>query len=151
MTPDLRLTEFKAEHATMMTFSRPEMLAVLGVGDLEAYGLRLASWGPGYSLFAPDGVIIGSAGIGICWPGVGEGWALMSDAADRFMFSIHAIVRRIMLRLVQDLGLFRLQIAVPKDSMRAIAWAHRLGFGWEGEMLKYGPDGSTYHRFARIS
>ena len=151
MTRNLQLIEFRAEHIALMRFTRPEMSAIPFVDDLEAYGARLASSGPAYSMFTPDGEIIGAAGIGIMWPGVGEGWFMASDAADRFFFSIHAVLRRVMVRLVEDLRLHRLQIAVPSDSERAIAWAHRLGFGWEGRMVKYGPDGSTYERFARVA
>jgi hypothetical protein len=151
MTRNLELVEFQAGHLALMRFTRPEMSAIPYVQDLDAYGHRLAASGPAYSLFVPDGEIIAAAGIGIMWPGVGEGWFMASEAADRYFFSVHAVIRRVMVRLVEDLRLHRLQIAVPADSERAVAWAYRLGFGYEGHMLKYGPDGSTYYQFARVA
>ncbi len=152
MTPDLSLANFDPSHLARMSFTRPEMASIPAVsfGGIEEYGQRLAAWGPAYTLLAPSGELIGSAGIGLMWPGVGEGWVIMSDLADRYMFSVHAIVKRIMGRLIRDLKLHRLQITIPCGSERARAWAHRLGFAWEGDMRGYGPDRTTYQRFARV-
>lgn len=152
MTPNLILETFSPSHLARMSYTRPEMSSIPAVafGEIEEYGRRLAAWGPAYTLLAPTGDLISSAGIGLLWPGVGEGWVIMSDLADHYMFSVHAVVKRIMIHLLRELHLHRLQITVPSGSDRARSWAHRLGFAWEGDMRGYGPDRATYQRFAMV-
>jgi hypothetical protein len=149
MTPDLILTDFDPAHVRLMELDRPEMSGMVSLEDVVAYASRLAAAGPAFSLFDKRGLIVASAGVGVYWRGVGEGWLILSSLAEHFMFSVHALIKRGMAKVVKDLELKRLQIVVPVGSDRAVNWAHRLGFCWEGKMEKYGPDGADYHRFAR--
>jgi RimJ/RimL family protein N-acetyltransferase len=45
----------------------------------------------------------------------------------------------------------RVQASVHAEDAKAIRFAHWLKFEDEGLMRKYGPDGSDYHRMARVS
>ena len=150
MTPDLVLTQFDPAHVRLMELDRPEMLGMVSLEDSVAYAARLAEAGPAFSLFDKRGLIVASAGVGVYWQGVGEGWLILSSLAEKFMFSVHSLIKRRMVDVIRDLDLKRLQIVVPVGSDRAYSWACRLGFCWEGTMEKYGPDGNDYHRFARI-
>lgn len=150
MTPKLVLVPFDPAHVRLMEFGRPEMSGMVSLQTRADYAVRLAQAGPAYTLYDKRGIIIGAAGIGTYWSGVGEAWALLSSLADRYMFSIHKIVKTSIPRLAVEMNLHRLQTVVPAKSDRALGWAERLGFKSEGIMRQYGPDKGDYYRFARI-
>lgn len=147
----LRLIPFEPYHLSLINCTRPEMKTVPGMIDLDDYGNKLKASGPAFSLFTINDEIIGSGGFGLYWPGVAEGWLMLSDSADRFFFSIHKLVSHSIPTFMNSMKLRRLQIMIPSDSKRAFNWATRLGFISEGLMTKYGPDGSDYYRMARFT
>ena len=50
-----------------------------------------------------------------------------------------------------DASLKRIQASVHTNDQQAIRYVEWLGFENEGLMKKYGPDGSDYYRFARVT
>lgn len=83
-------------------------------------------------------------------PGVLVAWSLLSDKIKECPIGFH----RAMLYLIDfylEAGYRRIQITVRQDYEMGWRWAKTLGFKCEGIMRKYGPDGSDYLMFARVS
>lgn len=104
----------------------------------------------GYTLV--DGEkIVATAGIHIMWPGVGEGWLIMSKHAVEYGRSVARYAYRGFDSIMADNGLHRVQASVSSLDPEAVRFARWMGFENEGIMEKFGPDGSDYYRMARIS
>lgn len=98
-----------------------------------------------------DGVPVFCGGIVVLWPGVGEGWLYVSEQVAGHRLSFHRAVREWIGRLCADWKLHRLQVAIPDWNGMSCRWIKRLGFAEEGPMRGYGPDGSTFIRYAMYS
>jgi len=96
-----------------------------------------------------NGDIIGCAGLFRLWPGVAEVWAVTTPLVEKYPVSFHKAIYRGLERLQNDMGLWRIQTAIHKDHWVSQEWVKRMGFEFEGDMPGYGPDKSTYRRFAR--
>lgn len=114
------------------------------------YRERLECAGNGFSLFSGSGQLIGCGGIGIYWTGVGEAWFVLTQQVDQYRFSFHRTVVRTMQEIIYTQNLHRIQGTIRCGDARAVRWAERLGFRFEGTMWGYGPDGSNYWRFALL-
>lgn len=145
------IREFRAEDLAGFVPGRPEMEVVKHITQgAQAYGAYLASQGPAWSGFDSEGTFLGAGGIGYYWPGVAEGWLLLSKGTDNYPFSLHRIVRLMVEKAFAVNGLKRLQVSVPVDMQRSRKWIARLGFVREGLMRRYGPDGHDYVLYAMV-
>tara|TARA_R100001163_G_scaffold1414_4_gene2270 strand:+ start:957 stop:1394 length:438 start_codon:yes stop_codon:yes gene_type:complete len=92
--------------------------------------------------------IIAAAGVMDMWPGVGEGWAMLTpDAAGL------SVVRKF--KEMFDLILIannyhRIQATVRADFVKGIRFAQWLGFESEGLMKKFDQDQNDFIRMAKI-
>jgi len=95
-----------------------------------------------------DGKILAAAGVMNLWPGVGEGWAILTPHANGL-----SVVRKF--REMFDLILLannyhRIQASVRADFKAGVRFAEFLGFKAEGVMRKFDVDKTDYIRMARI-
>jgi hypothetical protein len=94
--------------------------------------------------------LVAVAGVLPYWPGVGEAWfSLGPGYAPRHL---RAGVRRIrnFLALVQP-QYRRIQADVRAGVPGLMQWIELLGFTFESEMPRYGPDGADYYRYVRFA
>lgn len=82
------------------------------------------------------------------WGGVAEIWMDRTDWAERNPKRFHRAAIMVIREVCQQLKLRRLQASVPASYLTGCDWLKRIGFKSEGEMLRFGPDGSTYIRYA---
>lgn len=95
-----------------------------------------------------DGQVIGCAGMVPLLPGVGEIWALFSDALPQHKVSMFKELKRHLEHLHAQ-GYPRLQTVVQHGFETGKRFVERLGFEFEGSMRKY-INGETYDRYAKI-
>jgi len=88
-------------------------------------------------------------GCYILWPGVAEAWSLFDPEARRYKIAMTkgAFAFFDIITILNDLH--RLQITVKKNDLRAVSWAHYLGFVVEGEMKGYSTDKDDYFMMRR--
>ncbi len=145
----VEIVPFKRGHIAPLDVSRNDAGAFRKVAGRNDYLDRLEASTAAFSGFC-NGEYLGSAGLCVLWPGVAEGWMILSPAVDRHRKSFHSCVSRKFLTLVKELGLHRVQATVLRGDYRAAEWIRRLGFEYEGDMPGYGPDMSTYMRYGRV-
>lgn len=97
-----------------------------------------------------DGKILATGGVHRMWEGVGEGWLLVSREGLAKPKTVAKYTSMLFSHLQEEHGLFRIQASVSVADRVANRYAQWLGFENEGIMLKYGPDGSDYIRYARV-
>jgi hypothetical protein len=142
MTPVL--VPFQIDHLRQVKARAP---LELGVCLQRVDALMLL--GPAYTGMVGDQVL-GCAGIVRLWPGVGEAWTIFSDEVCRHPLWLQKAVKTVIGTTMLTLSLSRLQAVARADSERNCRWLQSLGFTWEGNMPKFGSDGATYARYARI-
>lgn len=110
-----------------------------------SYGTQLRQAGPAFTAFAGLDVV-GCAGIIPLWHGRAMVWALLSDLVRVYPKAIHKAVKQ----YIDAYQVDRLECCVDPRSERAIRWAQRLGFSYEGTMRKYTPIGTDMDMYVRI-
>lgn len=115
--------------------------------DLQ-YLKRLALSGPAFT-WRRDGHVMGCAGIGILWKGVGEGWMILDKEAGKYPFTMHKLIIRGVEMVENDFGFHRISVSVRSGDIRSVKWIVRVGFRFEGHMPGYGPDGTDFVRYGR--
>lgn len=83
------------------------------------------------------------------WDGVAEAWTVTSEEVKLYPISFHKSVLSSLVHHEKLLGIHRTQMNVRADYEDGRKWAEALGFKEEGVMLKYGPDGKDFWRYAR--
>lgn len=96
-----------------------------------------------------NGIPFAIGGISLLWSKVGEVWIMFGPDYLKHGFFIHRNTVKYLRKFIKDLGLERIQAAVLKDHWAGIEWINRLGFEFEGEMVKYF-QGKTYLRYAKV-
>lgn len=94
--------------------------------------------------------IIGSAGFVMYWPGVAEGWAIITDLIFKYPYTAHKLFKKMIAGIEKQYEIHRLQTLCLENFERSQRWLERLGFKYEGKMEKFGPNGETYLRYARV-
>ena len=150
MTSSLTITAFQARHLTLLGELSDSMVGMSLLHKETLYGQKLEQAGPCFSVFAPDGQLLGCGGVGMYWSGVGEAWLLLSARVSNYPVSLHRICSRALSRIIDDEKLHRVQAVVPQGHERARRWIERLGFCYEGLMPGYGPDQSWFERYGRV-
>lgn len=106
--------------------------------------------GPNGALYFGD-QLLGIIGIAVLWPGCGEVWTILDDSLKRQRKRQLVISVRTALDIAQQsLCLTRVQLAIESSAEYAGSWPLALGFKLEGEMQRFGADGSDYLLFGRI-
>lgn len=97
-----------------------------------------------------NGKIIVMGGVTIMWPGVGEGWIMLSKHAHKTPVTVAKYAGDVFDVIMKNANLTRVQASVIVTDPKAVRFAKWMGFDNEGIMKKYGPDGSDYYRMARV-
>lgn len=115
------------------------------VAATPEYGQALAMAGPAFSAFAGADVIA-CAGVVPLWEGRAQVWSLLSSDLARYSFGVHRAVKR----FLDGYHVRRLECTVDPRAERAVRWARRLGFVYEGTMAAYTPQGHDMDMYVRI-
>lgn len=99
--------------------------------------LRLSGW---CKTVIYEGNILGVGGVVVYWPGVGEGYYILSEHAREHKVRMALCLKRIIALSFEELNLHRLQATVRKDFTQAAKLIEQAGFELEGNMKKYTPD-----------
>jgi len=97
-----------------------------------------------------DGRVIAIVGVAPMWKGVGTVWTMLSDEARDRGVPLTRGVLRFLRMLYRERGYWRLQATTVRRDEPARLWILQLGFGYEGTMVAYGPDGQTHDMYARV-
>lgn len=134
------------EELTPRDYGSQEMAVM---GDRLTVGRLYEQVGPAYTVRVRSQIMV-CGGVAHYWPGVGEAWVVTTDLIPRYPLSFHRTVKRMLRQLCRDMGLQRLQAAVPANHTVSRKWLERLGFRQEGLMPMYGPQGKTYVRYGYL-
>src|SRR3990167_8540412 len=111
---------------------------------LTATGAVYLEGGPCYAGFL-NGKLLGVAGIRLLWAGVGEAWAVPTEAGREHGRAYHRAVRDGYRQIVAQFHLRRVHAWVPADFWVGMRWAMALGFMPETAPLKgFGPQGQDF-------
>ena len=151
MIPKLRLVPFRAQHLSLIG-ELADSMAGMGLLHTQAlYAKNLEDAGPAYTIVDIHDNVMGCGGIGLLWPGVGEAWAILGNRITEYPISLHRFAIQVRDKHTRLEHLPRVQSAIPYGHERAKRWIERLGFQYEGLMPGYGPDGSWFERYARLT
>lgn len=118
--------------------------------DSERAAEACLAFGPCFSAFVDD-ELAGVAGVMIGIPGVGEGWAAITDVGRRHPFTVHRLTMRTLKTVARDHGLYRVHVDVDATSERNRAWVERMGFHPESLMLWAGPGRTDLVRYRMLA
>jgi hypothetical protein len=116
----------------------------------ETYFAALAAAGPAFSGFDRHGRLLGTVGINILWPGVGEAWAVFTESVNAIPIAFHRVMKRGLRTHFEALDLHRLHAVVAATDERAKRWIIALGFDREGTLREYGPNRADYIMYAMV-
>ena len=85
------------------------------------------------------------------WPGVCELWMLTDTAITSVVRPFWTATTRLVDILIDELSIVRVQCTVSTRNPPAIRFIKALKFSEEGRLMAYGPDGTDYFMFARLS
>ena len=145
----IELRPFKAEDILKIAVRGTEKIFFAGIKNLLKQGEFQEKAGPAFSAFE-NGKILGAAGVGILWPGVGEAWVCASEEVVAKTLWFHKTIKRTLYNIIEYLNLHRVQTAVEVNFEIGKKWAERLGFKYESTMPSYGPNKETYLRYVII-
>lgn len=136
---------FRPDHLERLVLQPAQEYARASLEN-KAYGEALV--GPHSFAGLIDGRVVACAGVVPMWEGRGDAWALIAnDVRPKGMLQIHFAVRR----FLKMSGFRRIEAACDVGFPQAHRWLALLGFGYEGLLKAYTPDGRDCLRFARIS
>ncbi len=90
-------------------------------------------------------------GITFMWEGVAEGWAILTYDIYKFKVMLHKRVKNAISYYINAMKIRRLQATVKYDYVAGIRWIESFGFKREGLMQGFGPEGSDYYLYARVT
>lgn len=114
----------------------------------QAYGLEGY---PSETVWTRSGKVIGCYGCVLPSPGRGILWVVVGPHAMLHPLPFVRGFCRGMKRVVEDYGLWRLELVVDPTNPRAVALVTRLGFAWEGRLEAYGPEGQPFDQYCWIA
>jgi hypothetical protein len=144
----LRVIPFQTEHLAKIT-GKKEILADLDHVMSQGLAAEYLTRGPAYTIVYAN-QIVWCGGVVILWPGVAEAWAVPSMSLADCPVAFHRDVKIVLGQLIETMQLRRVQCTVHNLFRSSRKWLEKLGFHFEGEMPKYGPDGSDHYRYAWV-
>lgn len=107
--------------------------------------------GPAFSAWEGER-LVGCAGVGLLWPGVGHAWMVLPEAINGHGLWLTRAVARILGDIERAYGLHRLEATCLTDSPRNQKWLEVMGFHVEqaGTARKYLIDGRSVLRYERV-
>ena len=97
-----------------------------------------------------DSKTLGIGGVGRIHTGVGVAWIIINYEFLKYPKSLLKVARYIIKEAKDTLDLHRIQMDIDTTFEENARFAKRLGFSFEGPMIKYGPEGQDYHRYTLI-
>ena len=141
----MKVVPFKKEHIAVVGHS-------LLIKDyiLHKYGEEYEQ-SQAMTVLDDNGVAIGSVGLTVLWPGVGEAWTIL----DGVELSQHKIfmckfIKRILADAFKYNHLRRLQATCEADDRKKANWLDFFGFRFESVLHRYGPTGEDYLMYYRL-
>jgi RimJ/RimL family protein N-acetyltransferase len=97
-----------------------------------------------------DGKVLGSGGMVLMWPGVGEGWMVLSKEVETMKRYAYETIIEHLIKVASDLNLRRIQAHCDSNVPNAVKFLEQIGFQREGLMRGYGEDGSDHYLYAIV-
>lgn len=145
-----RLGAFRAAHLENFAWRGRTLAGLEGFAPPEELARRYEAAGPAWTVFR-SGEALFAGGAVRFWPGVGECWFFAAAGVDAHSVGVARQALRLVCLLATRHGFRRLQLHVREEDQRAARFAEFLGFAPEGRCPAYGPDGSNYQRYGRVS
>lgn len=146
---EITLLPFNPAHALVMRISDRHALSMHE--NLSLANVMHAQAATGHAitvlLNGTPAACFGSVHI---WNGVEEMWCLLEERARKYRFAMTKIAVAYRDYRVIAANLHRLQLTVRCADQRAFRWATAIGFKLEGQMRRYGPDGSDFYLMSRV-
>ncbi len=146
---EITLVPFNPAHAATMKVSDEHVLAMAGSVNMMDLMTAQAMHGHAITvlLHGRPAACFGSMKV---WNGVEEMWCLLEERARKYRFAMTRIAIAYRDYRTIAANLHRLQLTVRCSDQRAFRWASAIGFKLEGQMRRYGPDGSDFYLMSRI-
>jgi len=97
-----------------------------------------------------EGVVYAMFGVYKYWKGSAEAWLIPSKHIGRKTISFHRTALQFFELAAKQMQIKRLQFTIHSHNVRAVKWAERCYFEYEGTMRRYGPDGNDYKIYSRL-
>ena len=150
MLPDVQLTAYEPEDAWAITPTEHAAALNEHLPNLKAAYEFYKAKGPAWTLRI-NGVLIGCAGLMLLdWPGVAHAWMLPSPALAQHPKISLTLLRQKLEETIRTHQLVRIQAEVQTTFTTGRRFIESLGFEHEGDMRRFGPDGSTFSRYAWV-
>ncbi len=94
--------------------------------------------------------IIAAGGIAPIWEGVACAWLLSTPLVDKYKLFLHKTVKNAIRFVSEAKRLHRIETVILADHLISQRWAERLGFEYEGTMMKFDARKNNYYRYALI-
>lgn len=122
-----------------------------GERDLEKNAIASLASGRVYTLTDDDGNIGCICGVSPVWAGVMDVWTIITTKIELLPLSYVRCILRLLENWMIDYQVHRVGMTARTDDKAVHKWARVLGFKEEGILRKYGPDGSDYTIYGRVS
>ena len=139
----MNVIPFEPKHVREMKMQSHQMRLVSQMAF--EYIEVLGGLGPAFS-GEVDGRIIACAGIATQFAGMGTMWAILAQDSGPYFVRLHRCGKRLM----ESLGLRRIEATTEADFAPGCRWLEMLGFQSEGRMRSYGLNGEDHIRYARV-
>jgi len=104
--------------------------------------------GPAWTLFLGD-QILATAGVVVIHPGLGEAWAVLTDAGRAHPLRVVRAIARRLTAIIEAERLRRCQAHVVQAHAPAVRLLLLLGFAVETPLRAYGPNGEDFLMMVR--
>ena len=145
----LSVIPFEVGHLKAFTARRFEAREMEHLGNPEAYAMSYLDRGPAWTGVVGE-KILGCCGICVFWRGVGGLWLVTGELVNQLPLAFHRAIKYGLGTAMEAMGLWRVQTEINAAHLVSRKWIQRLGFREEGDMPKYGPDQTTYVRYAKV-
>jgi hypothetical protein len=143
---NVTLESFKLEHIDEMRLREYDHKSVEYLKDAEV--VQVFMKGPAITVRV-NGVIAGSGGFAIPWPGRAEAWLLTTPLIARYPKLAFSLAKHY-LSMAPSMGFTRIETAIAESHHVARRWLKRLGFTEESLMRRFGPNGQNFVRYVII-
>jgi hypothetical protein len=100
--------------------------------------------------FLIDDQVIAAGGFQLCHAGVGDPWLVMTPEGKQHVRPLYRAIVAWLLEQLEVWQIHRLQSAVHRDNLKAMALLWHLGFHCESTLQQFGPDRTDYYLYAWV-